>query len=863
MDYFKKIDTAGRAFLVREFKRNLLRRKLTSLDIWFNNECLRRHITPNYITFNTRIKSPSACKALNVARRVWIKEEVKKHYFKLNLIDLKLKNVYLNLTVMLHPLEFDILFSDVLDYVEDQGKLKFDRLSNKFRALSSKQEGNFLYSNSSHHSHKLDNNLHNSTALNNTFLNVAFCNEFNIDDCLRNGTFSDFQFNKRFLNLSSLVLDERDEELLNLGLKFNFNFSPKSADLQFLAVESERILESCNLDDKNIIRSQISVCLNKYHNIPHTSHPFNTRLSKSLSSFRKKISDHNIILSKADKGNCIVLLDKNLYIEKVENFLTLQDFSPIPNNPTIAFFASLKKTLSITNETLKFFNSDKSKLYSMNSQTPLLYGLPKIHKENCPIRPVVSYSNSPAYKLASWLNKIIVSYTKFSSKYAINNSFEFTDNLKDIFIPNDSILVSFDVKNLFPSIPPDDCIELLRSLLFSESDIPTYHILNLCVLVDTVLKQNFFQFNNKFYSQQSGLAMGSPLSPLLSEIFMSNLESKIETHPFFNKIIHFSRYVDDTFVIFNGTVDELHSLFSFLNSLNPSVVFTMELESDGAIPFLDILVQRGNNHKLDFSIYHKPTTTDSVIPYHSNHPITHKLAAFNSFFHRLFNIPLNHDNFIKELNFIKQIAHNNNYPPHIINKIYYKHISRFLNKNLITTPTNKQNKYFSLPFLNNISYKIQDIFRKLNLNISFKTTWPLKNFLVHTKDKIPTTDRSGVYLLACGHPGCNCCYIGQSGRRISTRILEHKRIIDKHKNVPNCELNSNSTFANHIINTGHNFDIEANSRVLHFCNKGTTLNLLEILEIYKALNNPKVNCINDQIQFSCLNFFSSLCFLND
>lgn len=132
-------------------------------------------------------------------------------------------------------------------------------------------------------------------------------------------------------------------------------------------------------------------------------------------------------------------------------------------------------------------------------------------------------------------------------------------------------------------------------------------------------------------------------------------------------------------------------------------------------------------------------------------------------------------------------------------------------------------------------------------------------FTLRTKP-LPLLDRSGVYCLLCGYPGCGTCYVGQSGRKIITRVNEHLKIIDKHIN--HIEINSKSTFANHIINEKHNFDLDTGATVLHVCDKGIRLNLLEIIEIQKAIKNPKLNCINDQINFSCLSFFNSLNFLN-
>lgn len=180
---------------------------------------------------------------------------------------------------------------------------------------------------------------------------------------------------------------------------------------------------------------------------------------------------------------------------------------------------------------------------------------------------------------------------------------------------------------------------------------------------------------------------------------------------------------------------------------------------------------------------------------------------------------------------------------------------------MLNTSNNKTQRYFSLPFYKTISYKISNIFKKHNITISFKTNTTLKKFTVNSKDRIPLLQKSGVYCLFCNHPNCKTCYIGQSGRKICTRVSEHNRIIEKHINKGITDLNSKSTFANHIINEQHSFDPVLDTKVLHCCGKGVTLNLLEILEIQKALKNPNLNCINDQTHFSCLNFFNSLKFL--
>lgn len=99
-------------------------------------------------------------------------------------------------------------------------------------------------------------------------------------------------------------------------------------------------------------------------------------------------------------------------------------------------------------------------------------------------------------------------------------------------IPNNAKFASFDVKNLFSSIPPLETVEIIQNKLLSNKSNPliAQDIIN---LLKICLEQNYFQFNNTIYNSQEGLIMGNPLSPLLAEIFMNKLEGEIEQQEFF------------------------------------------------------------------------------------------------------------------------------------------------------------------------------------------------------------------------------------------------------------------------------------------------------------------------------------------
>ena len=138
------------------------------------------------------------------------------------------------------------------------------------------------------------------------------------------------------------------------------------------------------------------------------------------------------------------------------------------------------------------------------------------------------------------------------------------------------------------------------NIKFSRNELKT--------LFEFATSKSHFLFNDEYFDQIDGVAMGSPLAPVLANLFMGHFEKRWIENYTGNKVEFYKRYVDDIFCLFKNENDALE-FFEYINTQHPNISFTCEKEVDGKLAFLDILIQNCNTNKFQTSIYRKQTFT--------------------------------------------------------------------------------------------------------------------------------------------------------------------------------------------------------------------------------------------------------------
>ena len=307
-----------------------------------------------------------------------------------------------------------------------------------------------------------------------------------------------------------------------------------------------------------------------------------------------------------------------------------------------------------------------------------MYGVPKTHKEGTPLRPILSMVNAPQHEMVKWLAPLLEPVLEKYSTHTIKDTFEFCGNIQRYSEEHDTtnaFMCSFDITSLFTNIPLDATIQICLDALYRDEELSTpslpENLLHKLLLKATTEVE--FSFDGIMYRQIDGVAMGSPLGPILANIFVGHCESKIDEQlwPQF-----YNRFVDDTFSIFPAE-DQADMFHKALNKVHPALRFTVEAESEGKLPFMDVLVHR--KHDLTRSVYRKPTFTGLYSRWDSFPPTNQKIALIKSLTSRARKI-CSPCTLADEVTCLKNIFCDNGYPTHIVDRVIRQGLAKAANE---------------------------------------------------------------------------------------------------------------------------------------------------------------------------------------
>ena len=202
------------------------------------------------------------------------------------------------------------------------------------------------------------------------------------------------------------------------------------------------------------------------------------------------------------------------------------------------------------------------------------------------MRPIVSSIGTYNYHRSKFLTDLLDPIIPTS--HCTKDSFTFCEEIKKVSATN-RFLISYDVCSLFTSIPLKETIDIAVNLLFEHN--PGLNITKdeLKKLFEFATSGTYFLFQGTFYNQIDGVAMGSPLGPVLANLFMSYYETMWLNTFRECEMILYRRYVDDIICLFNCESDA-DKFFEFLNTQHPNIKFTFAKQNNKQISFLDVSI---------------------------------------------------------------------------------------------------------------------------------------------------------------------------------------------------------------------------------------------------------------------------------
>ena len=285
------------------------------------------------------------------------------------------------------------------------------------------------------------------------------------------------------VNKSSYELSDVEMAALSRGLKYalppgKLQKGEYFSRFEVLFDDLKDFQFNGSTEDKFYLKQKLGeMAYNSLYNFNMTRSNMSNMPKEEFDALLKLSKNKDIIISKPDKGSGIIILDRKDYVDKMLEILSDENKFRLADNQDIYKISRTVETRVrnyLRKNVLKpgyISESEYKMLYPNRSHIGVMYGLPKVHKTGCPMRPICSAVGTSTYELGKFVNKIIKPASVNAHGTDLRNTFDFVTQVSEYDV-SASFMVSYDVQSLFTNVPLSKTVDICMDRLYRSSLTP-------------------------------------------------------------------------------------------------------------------------------------------------------------------------------------------------------------------------------------------------------------------------------------------------------------------------------------------------------------------------------------------------------
>lgn len=559
-----------------------------------------------------------------------------------------------------------------------------------------------------------------------------------------------------------------------------------------------------------------------------------------INALKSLKTDPSITIKVSDKGGTFCIMDMQYYVNLIHKMLGIDSMYIFGSKRTYLKLRCNNDKNTFDNLTI-LLNKHKNcvtdnefdYITKFQWRSAQFYGQPKCHKsptiqnaikvqnnrcinilcpEDLSLRPIVGGPRSPTSRLSEYLDHLFKPILKFINCDLKDELTMICDFPRNLCNNNNGYFVTFDIISMYTNIDLNLVLQATYYHFKKYNDTFSPNI-TWSFLRDSLIflmNNNYFEFDNMFFKQLSGMAMGTHAAPTLGRISMGFLfetclfpklekEISVEYADYFKE--YFKIYIDDGFLYQILKYCHPSQILQFLNSLYPSIKFEMNFSKNN-INFLSLHFKKIDNI-FSMDIHYKPTDSHNYLLFNSNHPGYVKKSVPFNLARRLCTIVDNDMVLKNRLIELKSFLKLRGYPDNLINNCFSRAYA--IPKSELRQVNNSKNITKSLNFITTFNNKNADIRSLVNSALTFlyldpKMSKILKNIKIRWCYKqaknlqrilCPSSLNFKIgHVSKCGGSRCQLC---------SMIITGHEIILKNNKFTFENQMNCNTTYCIYVL----------------------------------------------------------------